>query len=116
MKLAPDPILDPIEAYRTAWARVVDAHENLQAALSKDAFESELKARDREGEDAKNKILKAPPATLAGAQADVGSSIASERAVFEPPLLIAPVCGPSADRYCAGAAGAAGAVGAGAAG
>jgi hypothetical protein len=66
---APDPIFDSIEAHRTAWARIVDAQENLQSALSKDAFTVEIEARDREVDDAKDKLLKTPPATLGGARA-----------------------------------------------
>ena len=66
---APDPIFNVIEAHRKAWARIVDAHENLRGTLSEDEFTSEMKARDRELDDAKNKLLKTPPATLLGAQA-----------------------------------------------
>ena len=66
---APDPIFDLIEAHRKAWARIVDAHENLEGALSKDEFTSEIEARDSEFDDAKNKLLKTPPATLVGARA-----------------------------------------------
>jgi hypothetical protein len=66
---APDPIFDLIEAHRKAWARIVDANENLEAALSKDAFTVEIKARDREYDAAKDKLLKTPPATLGGARA-----------------------------------------------
>ena len=66
---APDPIFNVIEAHRKAWARIVDADENLRGTLSEDEFTSEIKARDRELDDAKNKLLKTPPATLLGAQA-----------------------------------------------
>jgi hypothetical protein len=66
---APDPIFDLIEAHRKAWARIVDAHENLRGVLSEDEFTAEIKARDRELDDAKNKLLKTPPATLVGARA-----------------------------------------------
>jgi hypothetical protein len=66
---APDPIFDLIEAHRKAWARIVDAHENLEGALSKEAFTFEIKARGSKVDDAKNELLKTPPATLVGARA-----------------------------------------------
>jgi hypothetical protein len=66
---APDPIFDLIEAHRKAWARIVDAHENLKGALSEEAFTFEIKARDSKVADAKNELLKTPPATFAGARA-----------------------------------------------
>jgi hypothetical protein len=66
---APDPIFDLIEAHRKAWARIVDAHENLEGALSKEAFTFEIEARWSELGDTKNKLLKTPPATLVGARA-----------------------------------------------
>ena len=65
----PDPIFDLIEAHRTAWARIADAYGNLQGALSEGEFTSEIEARDSEFDDAKNKLLKTPPATLIGARA-----------------------------------------------
>jgi hypothetical protein len=64
-----EPIFDFIEAHRKAWARIVDAHENLKGALSEEAFTFEIKARDSKVADAKNELLKTPPATLAGARA-----------------------------------------------
>ena len=66
---APDPIFDLLEAHRKAWARIADAHENLEGALSKEAFTLEIKARGSKIDDAKNELLKTPPATLAGARA-----------------------------------------------
>jgi hypothetical protein len=66
---ADDPIFELIEAHRKAWARIVDAHENLKGALSEEAFTFEIKARDSKVADAKNELLKTPPATLAGARA-----------------------------------------------
>ena len=65
----PDPIFDLIEAHRTAWARIADAHENLEGTLSKEAFTFEIEARWSELGDAKKKLLKTPPATLVGARA-----------------------------------------------
>ena len=66
----PDPIFDLIEAHRTAWARIADAHENLdEGTLSKEAFTFEIEARWSELGDAKNQLLKTPPATLVGARA-----------------------------------------------
>jgi hypothetical protein len=64
-----DPIFDVIEAHRKAWARIVDAHENLKDALSKEAFTFEIKARGSKVDHAKNELLKTPPATLVGARA-----------------------------------------------
>ena len=67
---APDPIFDLIEAHRTAWARIADAHEKHdEGTLSKEAFTSEIEARWSELVDAKNQLLKTPPATLVGARA-----------------------------------------------
>ena len=66
---APDPIFDLIEAHRKAWARIVDAHENLEGTLSKEAFTFEIKARGSKVDDAKNELLKTPPQTLVGARA-----------------------------------------------
>jgi hypothetical protein len=65
----PDPIFNSIEAHRTAWARIAEAHENLEGLSSKDAFTLEIKARGREADDAKKGLLKTPPATPRGAQA-----------------------------------------------
>jgi hypothetical protein len=66
---APDPIFDLIEAHRTAWARIAAAYDNLQGASPEDELTSEIEARDSELDDAKNKLLKTPPATLVGARA-----------------------------------------------
>ena len=53
---APDPIFDLIEAHRKAWARIVDAHENLEGALSKEAFTFEIKARGSKVDNAKARM------------------------------------------------------------
>ena len=66
---APDPIFDLIEAHRKAWGRIVDAHKYLEGALSKEAFTFEIKARVSKVDEARNELLKTPPATLVGARA-----------------------------------------------
>lgn len=69
---APDPIFDLIEAHRTAWARIADAQANLEATLPKNEFTTEVAARDREFDDAANKLFETPPATPSGARAIIG--------------------------------------------